>query len=257
MDTNTNTYSSSKVVKYYAEYSQKLQAPEIAIYEFLKLQLPEMKMLDIGVGGGRTSAFFAPEVKEYIGVDFSEGMINVCKEKFKTTIPSAKFEVCDVRNLSKYKTGYFDFVFFSFNGLDNITHEERITALKEIRRICSPNGYFCFSSHNLQCLPDFFKIRFRLNPLKFLKSLIKRKKLIEQNKNAISELPASNHVNIYDDVYDFGLHTYYVRPSYQVGQLESLGFNTIRLFSLEDGKELSNSEQWNNSNDSWIYYLCY
>ena len=256
MDTNTETYSLPKVIKHYAEYSEKLQNPEKTIFEFLRKNLQQMKMLDIGVGAGRTTIHFAPHVKEYIGIDFSAGMINVCKEKFKTTIPSAKFEVADVRNLSQFSTGYFDFVFFSFNGLDTISHEERIIALKEIKRICSPNSYFCFSSHNLQCLPDFFKIRFRLHPIKFLKSLINRKKLIEHNQEEIDKLATSGYLSIYDDVYDFGLHTYYIRPSYQIGQLKTIGFNTVQIFDLTKGKELIQAEQFDQSKDSWIYYLC-
>lgn len=256
MDTNAKTYSSPKVVKYYAEYSTQLQQPEKTIFQLLKPYLNQMRMLDIGVGGGRTTTYFAAEVKEYIGVDFSSGMIDVCKEKFKTLIPSAKFEVCDVRNLSQFTTGCFDLVFFSFNGIDNISHEERILALKEIKRICSPKGYFCFSSHNLQCLPDFFKIRFRLHPFKFIKSLISRKKLIEQNKEQINKLATADYVNVYDDVYDFGLHTHYIRPSYQIEELKALGFNNIQLFDLENGKELKLAAEWNRSTDSWIYYLC-
>ncbi len=256
METNLQTYSLPKVLTHYARYSSQLQAPEYAVFKLLKPQLPKIKMLDIGVGGGRTTTFFAPLVKEYIGIDFSKGMINICNEKFKNIFPSVKFEVCDVRDLSRFSTGYFDFVLFSFNGIDNITHEERLIALKEIKRICAPNAYFCFSSHNLQSLPDFFKIHFRLHPVKFLKSLFGRKKLIELNKEEISKLSFAEYVNIYDDVYDFGLHTHYVRPSSQVDQLKELGFNMIKLFSLENGTELTQPEQWNHTMDSWIYYLC-
>ena len=83
MNTSIKTYSSPKVIRHYAEYSNKLQLPEKTIYEILYPNLSQMKMIDIGVGGGRTTTFFAPYVKEYIGVDFEEGMIDVCKEKFR------------------------------------------------------------------------------------------------------------------------------------------------------------------------------
>ena len=256
MDRNANTYSLQKVIKHYVGYSTKLQKPEQTIYNILKPELNQMKMLDIGVGGGRTTHHFASKVKEYIGIDFSEGMITACQNGFHQSIPLAKFEVCDVRNLSRFETHYFDFVLFSFNGLDNITHEERIASLKEIRRICKPKGFFCFSSHNLLCLPSFFKPRFRLHPIKFVKSLFNIKKLREQNSHVINSLDTADFVNVYDDVYDFGLNTYYVRPSYQVTQLNINGFNSVRLFSLESGEELKLPAQWNNATDSWIYYLC-
>lgn len=257
MNTNSKTYSSVKVIKHYAEYSHRLQLPEKTIFDILHPKLKLMKMFDIGVGGGRTTSFFAPCVKEYIGIDFIEGMINVCKEKFKNNIPSAKFEVCDVRELSQFTTGYFDFVLFSFNGLDNINHEERNKALNEIRRICSPDGYFCFSSHNIQNLPDFFKIRFRLHPIKFLRSLILRKRLIAQNKDYFSNPLPTDYVSIYDDVYDFGLHTYYIRPSHQIDQLNTIGFYHVQLFDLIHGEEITEPLKYNATIDPWVYYLCH
>jgi len=256
MNTNLFTYSSNKVIKHYAEYSRKFQPPEKTIFEILSPQLSQMKMLDIGVGGGRTTSFFAPRVKEYLGIDFSDGMIRICKEKFKTTIPSAKFEVTDVRNLSHLETHHYDFVMFSFNGIDNINHKERNSALKEIRRICSPQGVFCFSSHNLQYLPEFFKIHFRLHIFKFIKSLMNRKRLIKQNQDSLNKLNTEDHVIIYDDVYDFGLHTYYVRPLYQIEMLHSVGFKNVRLFELAKGNEINDSSEFNNLMDPWIYYLC-
>jgi ubiquinone/menaquinone biosynthesis C-methylase UbiE len=257
VNTNINTYSSPEVIRHYAEYSKKLQLPEKAIFEVLDPGLSRMKMIDIGVGGGRTTAFFAPRVKEYLGVDFAEGMINICNKKFKTVFPSAKFEVGDVRNLSNYTTGYFDLVLFSFNGLDNINHQERALALKEIKRICAAQGYFCFSSHNIQNLPGFFKIRYRWHPVKFLRSLIRRKRLINQNIEAIKKMDTADYVNIYDDVYDFGLHTYYVRPSYQIAQLNNLGFRQVQLFDLTTGRMLTESSEYNATTDPWIYYLCH
>lgn len=256
MNTNFSTYSSQKVVKHYAEYSKKLQPPEQTIFNLLGSRLGYMKMLDIGVGGGRTTTFFASLVKEYIGIDFSEGMIKACQEKFKSDIPNAKFEVCDVRDLSYFKSHYFDLVLFSFNGIDNITPEERMNVLKEIRRICSPQGVFCFSSHNLQYLPVFFKIHFRLHLFKFIKSLIGRKKLIKQNKDSITNLNSKNFVSIYDDVYDFGLHTCYIKPFYQVEMLHDSGFNNVRLFKLTNGLEMKDKSEFDQTMDPWIYYLC-
>lgn len=256
MNNNHSAYSSQKVVRHYAEYSKELQPPEKTIFDILNPGLSQMKMLDIGVGGGRTTSFFAPNVKEYTGIDFSEGMINVCREKFKTMFPAAKFEVCDVRNLSRFASRYFDFILFSFNGIDNISYEERITVLKEMRKICSPQGVFCFSSHNLNYLPEFFKIHFRLHIFKFIKSLAGRKKLIKQNKDSINDLASKNYVNIYDDVYDFGLHTCYIRPSYQVEILHSSGFKNVRLFELSKGTEIKNESEYNFIMDPWIYYLC-
>lgn len=254
-DPNTDIYSKAKVVKYYSEYSTALQEPEKTIFELLKHQLPDMRVLDIGVGGGRTTPALAPHAKEYIGIDFSPEMIQVCTEKYKSTYPVAKFEVCDVRNLTHFDTGYFDLILFSFNGLDNITADERELCLKEFRRICSVTGYLCFSSHNIQSLPNFFKVQFRLHPIKLISSIIKRKKLIKENATQLIKMTTADYVIIYDDVYDFGLQTYYVRPSNQIRALNSAGFKNVQLFDLKRGKPLSTSEEYTATTDSWIYYL--
>ncbi|MCW3102504.1 MAG: Methyltransferase type 11 [Bacteroidetes bacterium] len=255
METNKKVYSDSQVVKHYAAYSASLQRPERTIMNLIQPVLQEMRMLDIGVGAGRTTVFFADKVKEYTGIDFSEGMTRACKEKFGNTYPAAVFETVDVRDLSRYADNSFGFVLFSFNGLDNISHEERIVALSEIRRVCAEKGIFCFSSHNLQCLPDFFGIRFRWHPVRFLKSLFARRRLIARNKEQIGKFPEADHVTIFDDVYDFGLHTYYIRPSAQIAQLKKNGFGEVKVFSLNTGEELR-EQQYEAATDSWLYYLC-
>lgn len=38
-----------------------------------------MTMLDIGVGAGQTTPYFAQSVKEYIGIDYSSQMIQACR----------------------------------------------------------------------------------------------------------------------------------------------------------------------------------
>jgi hypothetical protein len=147
-------------------------------------------------------------------------------------------------------------VLFSFNGLDYVDHDERLASLKEIRRICALQGYFCFSSHNLQCLPDFLRVHFPWNPVAFVKGIVNRRRLRRRNREQIERLSRADHVIIFDDVYDFGLHTYYVRPSHQIAELRKAGFGTVRLFDLTQGKELTEPAQYDATVDSWIYYLC-
>jgi ubiquinone/menaquinone biosynthesis C-methylase UbiE len=47
----------------------------------------------------------------------------------------------------------FDFVMFSFNGLDYLSHSDRLLALGEIRRVLKPAGLLLFSSHNAERKP--------------------------------------------------------------------------------------------------------
>ena len=79
--TNKDTYQSQKIVKRYANLDELFKA-ERTILGILKNKLKNMRMLDIGVGGGRTTYYFSPLVKEYLGIDYSEQMINACEKRF-------------------------------------------------------------------------------------------------------------------------------------------------------------------------------
>ena len=255
METNAEVYSSEQVLRHYATYSDTLQLPESAILALLQQRLSAMRMLDIGVGGGRTTAHFAPLVRTYTAIDFSEGMIASCKEKYQTELPAAKFAVCDVRDLSRFEARAFEFVLFSFNGIDNVSAPERRIVLAEIRRICAPGGIFCFSSHNLQYLPAVFKLHLNVHPVRFIRSLIERRSLLRNNRQQINHLASANQLVIYDNVFDFGLYTCYVRPEWQVKQLLEVGFDSVKLFGLYNGNEI-NVKDYSKSTDPWIYYFC-
>ena len=152
-------YESNDFVDDYLPQTE-LQIPEKAILEELKNELSSFRMLDIGVGTGRTTRHFAELVKEYVGVDYSSALIKACREKFT----KYRLEWADARNLSLFDEEYFDFVLFSFNGIDAVEHQDRLAILCEIRRVLRRGGYFCFSTLNLnswQLKPPF---RFSKNP---------------------------------------------------------------------------------------------
>ncbi len=65
-----------------------------------------MDMLDIGVGGGRTTRHFAPLARTYLGVDYSAAMIARCKREF----PSFRFAVADARRLAFAADESYDLV---------------------------------------------------------------------------------------------------------------------------------------------------
>ncbi len=67
---NKDVYGSEDIVKGYSS-GEGLQKPEETILNELRNKLPNMKMLDIGVGAGRTTKYFAPLTKRYVGVDYS------------------------------------------------------------------------------------------------------------------------------------------------------------------------------------------
>ena len=78
---NCKTFNSDKVVKNYSG-SVDLQKPEKTVLDLLRPELAGMRMLDLGVGTGRTTRHFAPLVKEYVGVDYAPAMVKYCQAHF-------------------------------------------------------------------------------------------------------------------------------------------------------------------------------
>lgn len=246
---NRETWRSKDVIDHYCARTS-LQPAEQIIFTILAEAMPEMRMLDIGVGAGRTTRHFSKTVQEYVGVDYSEGMVEYCRDHFK----QYRFEVADVREMAYFEDEYFDFILFSYNGLDCVDHEGRLKALREINRICKKGGHFAFSSHNRQSLESLFHLRWSFNPFIFYKRLSKYSKL----KHANRELPTYNNAMyslIKDGSHDYGLTHYYISPNDQARQLMDSGFSDIRFFSNELEKEITNQEQLSSLRETWIYYL--
>jgi len=254
LESNKETYSSKKVIDYYNKY-ESLQKPEQTIFNLLKNDLAGMKMLDIGIGAGRTTRHFGPFVKHYTGIDYAKGMVDACEIKFKAEFPAFIFREADVRKLEAFAANEFDFVFFSFNGIDYMTAEERFLALTQIRRVLKPGGFFYFSSHNIQSLDNPSKFKLRLNLFALVKQMITWQKVKKMNKSQFGKIKTSEYISINDGVHDFGLQTIYFRPKAQEKILHDAGFKNISFYSLESGLEL-NSTEASSINDRWVYYLC-
>jgi ubiquinone/menaquinone biosynthesis C-methylase UbiE len=241
-----HVYESSNVVNNYLP-DNELQKPESAVLEELRDKLPEMRMLDIGVGAGRTTKFFAPLAKEYVGIDFSSNMIKACRLKY----PSLTFEVGDARKLVHFNNQYFDFVMFSFNGIDNVEHEERLAILHEIRRVIRKNGIFCFSTLNLNAWRLKPPFRFSKNPAKLYRStynFILNHKVwenLKQKKNP-------QHMMAYYRYKDYLIRNYFITPSEQLKQLKDAGFSNTKVYDLNTGKLLSDPTE---TMDYWVYFL--
>ncbi len=254
--TNKRTYESQDVVLQYSNTSQ-LQKPEKAILVYLSNRLKDMKMLDMGIGGGRTTCNFMNLVSEYVGIDYSEDMINACTDRFKGSPRNISFKVCDVRSMEMFKDNYFDFILFSYNGLDSISHEDRQIALKEIHRVGYSNGFFCFSAHNLLGIDRLLRVRLFMNPMKMYREMLRCFLLrFRYNRHAhFSELKNQDFAVINDGLHQFRSLTYYVKPKEQIRQLRR-DFYNIRVFSLENGREIPSRSHLDRLTDPWLYYLC-
>jgi ubiquinone/menaquinone biosynthesis C-methylase UbiE len=256
-DLNQTTYTAPHIVNYYAQLNQ-LQPAEQAVFNLLEQQGLKLKMLDIGVGGGRTTQHFSKITSQYIGTDYSAEMISACKKRFVTSSRKIEFEVCDARDMSQFADNSFDFILFSFNGIDYVSHSDRLKIFQEISRVGKPGSYFFFSSHNLQGIEFEFEIKnhISLNPLKTYVNLVMFALLRFFNRSyTLTQLRAADFAIIRDEPHNFRLQTYYVRPKEQINQLGKW-FSDLKIYSWREEIEITNSKKLNINSDKWLYYLC-
>ena len=268
-------YNTEMLSKDYASRDY-LEPAERAVMEILDSSLSSMKMLDMGVGGGRTTKYFAPVVLNYTGADYAPAMVNACIEKYGDDY---FFITCDARDMEELSDNSFDFVLFSFNGIDSFSHEDRMAALKEIHRVLRPGGYFCFSSHNLNWngLPGLFSLKpekkaarnngsgidedtkdFKKHIDHGFRSAYKIARLSVLNrsfrmKRYISKLRKSERGHIYDNSLNGKAKVYYITKDEQIRQLEAEGYKNISTI-CSNGFITDNTALLNQ--DGWIYYLC-
>jgi ubiquinone/menaquinone biosynthesis C-methylase UbiE len=106
------------------------------------------RILDLGCGNGRLSELFRVKAVDYYGVDFSQKLIDIARERY----PHLKFQVADALNLP-FPSNFFDKV-FSIAVLHHIPSKElRLQFLKETKRILRPKGLVILSVWNF----SFFK----------------------------------------------------------------------------------------------------
>src|SRR5437016_793364 len=90
---NQQVYNAPDVTRHYADLAH-LSACEKFLFQTC-IQ-PGMAILDVGVGGGRTTPYLASLASHYVGIDYAEEMVQVCRKKF----PSLTFKVLDAGDMS-------------------------------------------------------------------------------------------------------------------------------------------------------------
>lgn len=255
-DENRRIYERRGVGARYASRSQ-LQPVEAEILRRYRSSVAGGRTLDLGVGAARTTPFLLDLSAQYVGVDYSAEMVARCRERF----PSANFQLGDARNLAAFPDASFDFVLFSYNGLDEVGHADRLQVLQEISRVLKPGGLFVFSSHNRDFpIPKpwnlgHLAVNPARHPLRFGKQLIsypigivnylrRRHRAEERDEYCVSV----------DVSYSYSLLHYHIRADAQARQLQLAGFGDVEAFGLNgDPFPVGGSSP---VADPWIHYAC-
>lgn len=242
-------YNNKKIV---SAWSQQLFLflPEIFLLKKV-MGMPDAKILDIGVGAGRTSYYFIHFVKEYVGIDYAQNMIAYCENFFERNTENIRFVTANVLNLDEFPSDYYDVVLFSYNGIDHIGHIERTEALTQIKKVCKPDGIISFSSHNLNTISHLKNFTFSWNPVKLFRETLT---YVRHNYYSYNKKNNENYSIVRDRYVNFN-NCYYVKPRYQVEQLQELQLKNIKTLSVISGKALTD-EEMNLNEEAFLYYIC-
>ncbi len=102
-------------------------------------------ILDVGIGAGRTIPLLAPRSEGYVAVDYLPEMVALARARH----PGVRVEQADARELRAFADASFNAVYFSFNGIDGLAHEDRAAVHRAALRVLKPGGAYLFSTHNL------------------------------------------------------------------------------------------------------------
>ena len=207
------------------------------------------RMLDLGVGSGRTTQHFLPDVADYVGIDIAPEMLAVARRKH----PGATLLDCDVRDIGRFGKGRFDFVLGAWGLLSAFQHDERLAILDAVHAGLSPGGTFFFSAHNRAWrLAGSRPLHGRSwHPREIVNSLH------PSSWRNYFRLRRLRHEEKDYAFYNDGAHRwsgvfYYIDRDAQCRQLEAAGFELAEVYG-EDGRVLVPAES--TARDALLHYV--
>lgn len=237
-------------------YARKttLHKAEEVIISHLADKLRDQPVLDIGVGQGRTTPYLRALSGRYVGIDYSANMLNACRAKY----PDAALLLCDGRRLS-FGDETFEVIYFCWNAIDDLDHEDRMLILGEVYRVLRKGGVFFFSSHNLggeiRSAFSFGGFVGSRNPFAFVgKNSARVGSYLFNVYNHLRNRKHEKHLEHYSIINDgdrYRLLTYYIDKENQIAQLEGVGFCDVEVVGL-DGSFIARGEP---CRDNWLFYI--
>jgi ubiquinone/menaquinone biosynthesis C-methylase UbiE len=254
-DINRKTMRNS--VASYLVYDE-INAAEQVVFSKIGEQYKDKAILDVGVGGGRTTAALTKISANYIGVDYVPEMVAACRARF----PHVRFEQVDARSMPQFADRSFDVIVFACNGVSMVDHSGRLAILKEMRRLLAVGGVFMFSTYNRNSAeyergfstPDFMAtknpIKYAVRGVRFVANTVYG--LFNRLRYRRFEIRTEEYAMINDRCHDYATMLYYITAENQIRQLKSVGFESLPLIYDSVGRLADPACR----NDSLTYLVC-
>jgi SAM-dependent methyltransferase len=199
-------------------------------FERVRDRLARRPVLELGVGVGRTIGFTSPLTDDYRAIDYVPEMVATCRGMF----PDLDIALGDARDLEGFPSGHFGLVTFAWNGIDAVSHTDRLRVLQEVRRVLRPDGMFFFSTLNLDG-PDILDrpwqvpIEPHTNPvIRGLRAMRAAPRVAQQLVNWVRVQPLRERGPGYAvaplGAHGFGIVAHYTTLARQLEELASAGF---------------------------------
>lgn len=235
---NIEVFRAPRVVAWHAH--QELDAAERRLLLDWERDYAGARVLDLGVGAGRTTAVLAPCAREYLGIDASEPML----EKARAYFPGVDLRRMDMRDLAALPAGSRDYVLAAGGVLDMFETGERRAALAALHAALRRGGLLVFSFHNLGWRlagkPPQRPTGF--NPLQLARDL-RQYRIGKRNYRARAGLErrGEERAMLRDMAHQWRCVFHYATLAAQIGELDALGFETTAIIGA-DGRDMTRDD---------------
>lgn len=233
---NRRTWRHPLALRIYRSNAGYINEGERKIMQIAAARYTGGRVLDIGVGGGRTTALLRPLGDAYTGIDYTPQMVRLARKNH----PDRNFLHMDARNLSAFGDSAFDLVVFSYNGMDAVDVEGRRLILREVDRVLAPGGLFIFSTfhrywHGFRTTRDAEPLQLSTNPLRLAVSLVHYALgMFRAWRFRPLEIRNPQHAVLLHPAHDNGIMVYATTVVQLQEQLRDAGFDyPSRLFDKE------------------------
>lgn len=133
---DTYNQSAKELAEYFGSVGPRVEDIELAFE--LAGNPTDARVLEIGCGDGRDAREIVPRTAEYTGIDISEGLIKLARER----LPEIEFEVADAVTYEYPEN--LDIV-FAFASLLHLDSNEVSHVLGKVSKALKPGGIFYIS----------------------------------------------------------------------------------------------------------------